>query len=267
MSVPMGDTPPVMLADLTWTEVKRYVESDAVVLLPVGAFEQHGPGMTLETDTRLASELCRLVSVRLFPRVLVAPAVPWGLSDHHLGFAGTISLHPETFFLLIQDVITSLVGHGFRRFVLVNGHGGNMTACEEACVRLREETTADVVAAVTYFTLIPLPVLEHAGEIETSFSLALDPQLVRPDRLVPAAMTVSDHASPDALRGRPFHHITATGNLGDPRRATSERGKQLVDAVLARLCEIVTSLDRNEGPAHALNGRGRKEANHGAGTG
>jgi creatinine amidohydrolase len=161
-----------------------------------------------------------------------------------------------------------LLRHGFRRFVLVNGHGGNMTACEEMCLRLREATTVDVLTAVTYFTLAPLPAtaLEHAGEIETSFGLALAPQVVRLDQLVPAEMADSGHVSPDVTRGRPFHEITRTGNLGDPRRATRDRGQHLVDTVLDRLCEIITSLDRTGDTVHALNRRGRKEGTGGAHT-
>ena len=146
---------PTMLADLTWPEVQELVHQVTVVLLPPGACEQHGPGMTLATDIVLATELCRQVSARLFPRVLVAPPIPWGLSDQHLGFPGTISLHPETFYLVIRDAVTSLLGHGFRRFLLVNGHGGNMAASELICMRLRRETTVEVVGAVTYFTLAP----------------------------------------------------------------------------------------------------------------
>ena len=247
-STATSPAPPVLLADLTWPEVQQHVATDPVVLLPVGAFEQHGPGMTLETDTRLATELCRLVSARLFPRVLVAPPMPWGLSAHHLGFAGTISLQPETFFLVIRDVITSLLSHGFRRILLVNGHGGNMAASEEVCLRLRRETEADLIEAVTYFMLAPLAPasLEHAGEIETSYALALAPQLVRPHRLLPAEMLRPSPASAEATILPPFHEITRTGNLGDPTRANRECGEHLVQAVLDRLCELVTMLERED---------------------
>src|SRR5579871_716459 len=104
---------PLMLADLTWTELREFADQVKVVLIPVGSCEQHGPGMALATDIRLATEVCRQVSARLYPCALVAPPVPWGLSDHHLGFPGTISLHPETFYAVIRDIVTSLLAHGF----------------------------------------------------------------------------------------------------------------------------------------------------------
>lgn len=233
--------PPLMLADLTWPEVQHHVRSGSIVLLPLGAFEQHGPGMALETDTRLVTELCRRVSARLSPRVLVAPPVPWGLSDHHMGFAGTISLHPETFFTVIRDVVLSLLRHGFRRIVLVNGHGGNMAATEDACMRLRRETANTLIETVSYFTLADLPVsaLEHAGEIETSCALALTPEVVRPEQLVPADMLAPQPGGEGTGNSSPLHELTRTGNLGDPTTANRERGTAVMQVVIDRLCEVV----------------------------
>jgi creatinine amidohydrolase len=261
-----AENEPLMLADLTWPEVRRHVEDNSVVLLPVGAFEQHGPGMTLETDTRLATELCRRISARLAPRVLVAPPVTWGRSDYHMGFAGTISLQPETFFLVIRDIIMSLIGHGFRRILLVNGHGGNMAAVEEACEVVRTDTVDASIEAVTYFALAPLPAsaVAHAGEVETSCALALVPQLVRRDRLVPAEMLCSVPPSMAASSPPAFHEMTRTGNLGDPTLATRDVGEQLVGIVLDRLCEIVTSLSPEK---RNVNSNGRKENTHGTHAG
>ena len=122
-----------------------------------------------------------------------------------------------------------------RRFSVVSG-------------RLRRETEADLIEAVTYFMLAPLAPasLEHAGEIETSYALALAPQLVRPHRLLPAEMLRPLPASVGATSPPPFHEITRTGNLGDPTRANRECGEHLVQAVLDRLCELVTMLERED---------------------
>lgn len=231
----------LMLADLTWTEVRELAGSVTVVLLPVGSCEQHGHGMALATDIRLATEVCRHVSTRLSPRVLVAPPMPWGLSDHHLGFPGTISLHPETFYAVIRDVVVSLLGHGFRRFLIVNGHGGNMSLDDVVCIRLRRETAVEVVGAVTYFTLSSAQV-GHAGEVEASYALALAPELVKAERLTPErpAGTLPD-LRPAAVPWA-FHEMTLTGNLGDPRDATFQQGWDLLTPMLDRLCEIVRAL-------------------------
>ena len=240
----MRQNAPLMLADLTWPEVQELVGKVTVVLLPLGACEQHGPGMSLATDIVLATEICRQVSARLFPRVLVAPPIPWGLSDQHLGFPGTISLHPETFYLAIRDVVSSLLGHGFRRFLLVNGHGGNMAASEVICVRLRRETAVEVVGTITYFTLTPAAAadMSHAGRLETSYALALAPEVVKRERLTPPHLV---GALPDVAPATipwAFHELTQTGNLGDPTGASREQGTALVEMVLDRLCHIVTAL-------------------------
>jgi creatinine amidohydrolase len=229
-----------MLADLTWTEVRELRDTITVVLLPVGSCEQHGHGMALATDIRLATEVCRRVSARLYPRVLVAPPMPWGLSDHHLGFPGTISLHPDTFYAVLHDVVASLLAHGFRRFLIVNGHGGNMALDDVVCTRLRRETDVDVVGALTYFALSSTPV-GHAGEVEAAYALALAPDLVKRDRLAPPRLT---GPLPDLDPGYvpwAFHEMTLSGNLGDPTTATAEQGWALLTPMLDRMCEIVTA--------------------------
>ena len=243
----MSANPPLMLADLTWTEVRELAPQVKVVLLPVGSCEQHGHGMALATDITLATEVCREVSRCLYPSVLVAPPLPWGLSDHHLGFPGTISLHPETFYAVIRDVITSLLGHGFRRFLLVNGHGGNIALDDVVCVRLRRETDVDFVAALTYFLLSPEPV-GHAGEVEASYALALAPELVKPARLTPGHPVAGRPDLAPAVVPWAFHELTRTGNLGDPTLATTEQGRALLAPMLDRLCEIVTAIGE-EAPA------------------
>lgn len=203
--------------------------------------------MALATDIRLATEICHAVSARLYPRALVAPPLPFGLSDHHLGFPGTISLHPETFYAVIRDVVSSLLAHGFRRFLLVNGHGGNMAMDDVVCVRLRRETAVDLVGAVTYFSLGPEPV-GHAGEVEASYALALAPDLVKLDRA--AAPRLAD-ALPDLAPATvpwAFHEMTHSGNLGDPRAASAEHGRALLAPMLDRLCGLVEAFGEETAP-------------------
>jgi creatinine amidohydrolase len=173
--------------------------------------------------------------------VLVAPPMPWGLSDHHLGFPGTISLQPDTFYAVVRDVVVSLLGHGFRRFLLVNGHGGNMALDDVVCVRLRRETAVELVGALTYFTLSSTPV-GHAGEVEASYALALAPDLVKSERLTAQRPAAPLPDVTPAVVPWAFHEMTLTGNLGDPRAASAERGWSLLAPMLDRLCEVVTTL-------------------------
>ena len=238
---------PLRLADLTWTELRELTPRIGLVLLPVGSCEQHGPGMKLETDIRLATAVCEAVSARLAPRVLVAPPMPWGLSDHHLGFPGTISLHPETFYAVIRDVVNSLLAHGLRRFLIVNGHGGNMALDELVCVRLRRETAVEWVGTITYFTLSPVQV-GHAGEVEASYALALVPDLLKPGRLAAPRLTPPLPDLAPASAPWAFHELSLNGNLGDPRAATAARGREALAPMLDRLCAIAAAI-MDEAPA------------------
>jgi creatinine amidohydrolase len=145
------------------------------------------------------------------------------------------------------DVITSLLGHGFRRFLLVNGHGGNIALDDVVCVRLRRETDVDFVAALTYFLLSPEPV-GHAGEVEASYALALAPELVKPARLTPGYPVGGRPDLTPAVVPWAFHEMTQTGNIGDPTLATAEQGRALLAPMLDRLCAIVTAIGE-EAPA------------------
>src|SRR5438105_12609286 len=97
--------PTVQLADMTWPEAQAAFAAAEVVIVPTGSTEQHGPGMLLRTDATMADAVAHRVAERLFPRALIAPALPFGLSAHHMRFAGTVTLQPETFMAVLLDVI------------------------------------------------------------------------------------------------------------------------------------------------------------------
>lgn len=109
-------------AQLNWMQVEEYLEHDDRIMIAVGTTEQHGY-LSLETDNLIPGALLKLAEERT--GVLSAPIIPLGVSPYFLQFPGTISLRVETFTAMMEDVVRSLYGHGFRRFVIVNGHGGN----------------------------------------------------------------------------------------------------------------------------------------------
>lgn len=260
----MRETPPrpargpLLLADLSAPETAALLPSLELVLIPVGAHEQHGPNIAVSTDTVSAEALCHDAAARLGPRVAVAPAVPWGISWHHMAFPGTISLRPQTLQAVLEDIIASLHAHGVPRFLIVNGHGGNTAVIATACEESKQHTGATVVAAVFGYALIaeaarerlPAAGIGHGGADEAALVMAVAPQRARPEAAaapdINDAMPASQRllAAYDGLLARPYHERTRNGVTGDARPATPEIGRQILDAAGARLAVIIETVLR-----------------------
>lgn len=254
---------PLLLAELSWPEVKAALPDIELVLIPVGALEQHGPHGALATDTVSADALCQAAAARLGPRVAVAPPVPWGVSWHHMAFPGTVSLRPETLIAVLEDIVGSLHAHGLARFLIVNGHGGNTAAITLAVERLKQALGIPVVAAIFGYALIaeaagrvlPPDAIGHAGADEMAVVAAAAPRLAKP-----AAQTRPDLIGTQAetavlLRGyggtlaRPYHEVTRNGATADATPATPALGREILADAAARLAEVITVLLRESGQA------------------
>ena len=177
---------PWFLPDMTWEEVRSALEHTDLAIIPVGAIEQHGPHLPLGTDTFGAFDLARSAAPRA--RGVVAPVLFAGVSAHHLGFPGTLSLSQETFVTVLLETAECLAHHGFRRIALVNGHGGNEVAMAYAAHLITKRT--DAVAMLFGITQLRKIYLSenidkldiHAGVGETSSVLASRPHLVKLER-------------------------------------------------------------------------------------
>ena len=226
----------VELADMTWPEVRDALTTARVVIIPAGSIEQHGPGMTLSTDITMATEMSIRVARRMFPRALVAPSLPFGLSPHHMRFPGTITLQPDTFSAVLLDVIRSLKQHGVTHFMLLNGHGGNQAILSVVAMRARQELGVEMATAM--YSVAAADELNarfgraymHACEVEASLALAAAPHLVRTEALVkgeelPARFRYTALAGGGAPGGSfvdvaaRMDEISANGAIGDPRKA------------------------------------------------
>jgi len=115
---------------MTWAEVERSLDGSNGIIVPIGATEQHGPTGLIGTDAICAETLAWRVGDRA--DALVGPTLAVGMSEHHMGFAGTVTLRPTTLVAVVRDVVLSLARHGFRRFFFVNGHGGNSASLDAA---------------------------------------------------------------------------------------------------------------------------------------
>jgi creatinine amidohydrolase len=225
------------LARLSWEEARDAFARARLALLPVGSCEQHGPHMTLDTDLAIAEAFARRLADDLGDDALLCPSVGYGLSEHHLGFHGTLTLRPETFAGLLSDVVESLARWELRRVLVVNGHGGNVDAIRLVARQARRDHKV-LVAAVMWAQLAADEAARHAAgaryghacEIETSVGMALAPQTVRPDRIGPPG----DLPAPEPLGEPPaprvdlpvlMHEWTRTGAVGDARKASVQIGE------------------------------------------
>lgn len=254
------DTRDLVLANLSWPEVAEIRDQVELVLQPVGSNEQHGPNLALCMDIASSFEFCRRASERLFPRVLVAPPVPWGVSFHHMNFPGTITLTNDTFIQVLVEVVESLHQHGFERFMFVNGHGGNIPALGVAAGRVKEEIQPTFIGAGSYFFFMDREIHQrygateytgHACEAETARAMELIPQHVKHDTLAAGDMTDLTYGFNKTLKKYNvsvpyrFDELTRNGALGDARIATPEYGKALVDSALDNFTAFVEELIAN----------------------
>jgi creatinine amidohydrolase len=214
----------VRLGSLSWPQVGA-----PVLLVPLGATEQHGPHLPLETDTVIAEAVADGLAARR-PGTVVAPALPYGSSGEHAGFPGTLSLGAEALELVLVELVRS--ADRFEAVVLVCWHGGNAEPLTRAANRLRGEGRAVAVWR---------PALEggdlHAGRTETSLMLALRPELVGEERPAEAALPASE-LMPD-LRARGVRAVSVSGVLGDAAGATAGEGSELLELLVADLARVV----------------------------
>jgi mycofactocin system creatininase family protein len=214
------------LVALTWPEVHELAGAGAVLAVPLGSTEQHGPHLPLSTDTDVAVALCNRLA-RARADVLVAPAVPYGASGEHKGFAGTLSLGS----VVLEQVVLELGRSAFETFdrvVFVSGHGGNAEAATRAVRQLRLESR-DARLYQPRYAGDP-----HAGRAETSMQLALHPDAVQLDRAEPGDTRSLRELMPLLLAGG-LRAVTANGILGDPTGANAPEGEALLAALAVAL--------------------------------
>ncbi|MBI4277983.1 MAG: creatininase family protein [Armatimonadetes bacterium] len=250
---------PNYLADLTWPEVQAALQRTDLAIIPVGSVEQHGHHLPLGTDFIGAMSLARAAAKRT--GAIVAPAIFPGISEHHMAFPGTLTLSAETFVRVLMEVAQSLIRHGFRKILLVNGHGGNETTMRYVADRINRETEA--MAAVfgiqelrkVYLTDRADKMDVHAGYGETAIVMHLAGQLIDRQRIRKPTMRlgpnrartlskVKDDATwfPFAMLKLPATHtVTDTGSITflDPKDATPDVGRQMFEKFVDELVAFV----------------------------
>ncbi len=177
------------LASATWPEIEQYLKSSDTLILPIGSTEQHGPTGLLGTDHLTADAIALEVGKRL--EVLVAPPICYGMASHHMAFPGSVTLRPSVYQAMLAEVLRSFYHHGFRKFYLVNGHGGNEHSVRAVFQELKGEGFAG--ASFTLFNWWRLPEVSrladelygeregfHATPSEVSLTFFLEGLAARP---------------------------------------------------------------------------------------
>jgi creatinine amidohydrolase len=225
------------LGDATWRDIERAATTarrsadgtlSPVLLIPVGSTEQHGPHLPLATDTLIAEEIAGR-AVHHTDGLMVGPTIPVSASGEHGDFPGTLSLGTATTTMVIVELVRS--ADWAAGVVLVNGHGGNHEAVSAAVATL----TAEGRAALAWWPSWPRrrdggPADLHAGRIETSMMLAIDPGLVRLELAVAGA-----DAAVEDLRANGVRAISPNGVLGDPDGASGSEGERFITAFVEDL--------------------------------
>jgi creatinine amidohydrolase len=241
--------------ELTAADLRAAAQADAIVILPVASMEQHGPHLPVGVDTILCEGVCRAAAEALAgqPPAVVAPTLWCGMAEHHMAYGGTFTFDIPTYRSVLHCLLKSIERHGFARVMIVNGHGGNISALAAFLPDIAREIGLKV-RATTYFELAQpaMPAIledqdrvRHACEGETSMMMAVAPQTVRRDKLPEAHGPAHSTPKPAGVgRYISFRDFSVSGVVGDARRASREKGEKLVaacrDALVAALRDAQT---------------------------
>jgi creatinine amidohydrolase len=269
------------LANLTITDVENYLKEKDTILVPMASFEQHGPHLPLWTDSLTAETVARRVAEKI--GVLYSPVVWMGYSPQHMHEPGkgrgTITVRSSTLLNLINDVGRSLIHHGFNRIIFINGHGSNIKVIDPVLRKLRYETGALISFVKPYMEnyvglmegLMDNPIEEtpgwHASELETSQDLAGMEEYVRMDRasftkahipdFLPKSFEKKDGMPDVEFEGYKYftfpmdhHEFIESGVIGNPLRATKEKGEEAFRRYSEHVARGVLELEKVEVNVH-----------------
>ena len=235
-------------AELTAPALNDLSREETLVLAPIAACEQHSRHLPVFTDSILVGAVADGVEENYPSRVLVLPVLWLGASEHHLPFGGTLTATLPTYELMLIDMFTPLLRSGFRRILILNGHGGNNDPLRVALRRLDAAFPNAMLTGAAYWDLAqdelasiclgPKKTVGHACEIETSMMMHLRPDLVHADLI-----RDDPDQTPPGLEAlfwaRDFGRKTEAGAVGHPSFASAERGKRMLDAVVSRVTDVV----------------------------
>jgi creatinine amidohydrolase len=252
----------MFLSEMLSPSVAKLNPADVLVVGAIGALEQHSNHMPLGTDHLLGDAVVARLEAAMPDKLLCLPTVWAGCSSHHLGFAGTISLSTNTMGRIITDVVGSLERSGFRRFLLINSHGGNRAVMACTIQEMGTHYPDMTVVGVSYWDPArdalmtaretELGGMGHACELETSLMLADRPGLVEMSRAEPdgiisdSRFTQGEMLSPSMVAiYKPVSRTSHHGGYGDPMSASREKGELFFDIINRNLIDLCEDMLRD----------------------
>jgi creatinine amidohydrolase len=247
-----------LLSKMTWPEVEERLNECTTVVVPVGSTEQHGPALPVDNDHFVATQFAYRLAERVWQdiKLVVTPTIAFGQSQHHMGFKGTITLKESTLTSLIVDVCKSLTHHGFENIVVLNGHGGNETAIQNALHLLYDKIDA-MVYSMNWWSQVMDKVPEivegpifHACDMETSVSWYLGQRVLAEERVdEPGRKPVPGYIEPDMRKKAPIvssafsmKDFTDSGIVGLSTKATMEKGQEIAELALDRMADFISKI-------------------------
>ncbi len=232
----------MLLENLSYPEVELYLKEKDIILVPVGSVEQHSPYGLIGTDFITAEHVARKAGQEM--DILVAPTLCYGVSPHHMAFPGTVSLLPDTLIAVVCDVVQSLVAHGFRKIIFINGHGGNIAAIQVALVRLKAKGTPGIFQLISWYTLPGVSEVctdlyqdndgKHATASEVAVTMSNRPDMFKNKATEPATVERINYHWP--LTAEEFRKTFPDGRmLSAPWLATEAHGQQITDVAVKSL--------------------------------
>jgi len=247
---------------LTWPEINDAVELGKVCIVPCGAVEQHGPHLPLDVDIVCPTGIALGAAREVADKALVLPTVSYGYTGHVMDFPGTINTDFEHFMHQVLDITKSLAYHGFKKIMLLNGHGSNMPNLDLVARRTNLETDAECILGA-WWNLLTVDKgfmprwrqskfpggCAHACELETSLYLYLDGDNVRKDLIKNGVISFNEENNPfnwvDLFAAGPATIISwtssysETGVLGEPELATAEKGREAYEEAVKQLVRFI----------------------------
>ena len=245
------------LEEMSVPEIEEALRETDIVLIPIGSIEQHGPHLPIGTDTLIAIEIAKKVGEKA--KVVVAPPIFYGNSVQMVDMQGTVTVKPETLSIYLADICRAFAKQGFKKIVFINGHGGNISSIDIIGNNLSKELGVAIIR-IDWWTLaweeiskILETKLMHACEGETSLMLAIKPDIVKMEKAKKDEFywqfvnEITEGSFNLPVIYLPFEKLTKTGVMGDPLKASAEKGQKILEAVTRKIVAFLEKLGKIEG--------------------